>query len=178
MAAMVFPDNTVLCNFGAVGRLDLLEGWLRGRGRWVEAVAREATQSADYIDGLQLIASDGWLGEPIEISDPAAVRQVESIRRFSLGGSPNRPLQHLGEAQTCFVLAEDPAFAGSWWISDDEDAYEYANHRNIYAYRTIDIMKALVADGDLTSRQAFDLMVAMKACGRVLEMPSAPRDLE
>lgn len=28
MAAAVFPDNTVLCNFAAVHRLDLLEGWL------------------------------------------------------------------------------------------------------------------------------------------------------
>lgn len=38
MADPVFPDNTVLCNFAAIERLDLLIGWLRGRGRWTEAV--------------------------------------------------------------------------------------------------------------------------------------------
>jgi hypothetical protein len=178
MPALVFPDNTVLCNFGAVGRLDLLRDWLRGRGRWVEAVAYEASRSADHIRGLGLIGREGWLGEPIEISDPAAVERVESIRRFALGGSAACPLQHLGEAQTCYLLAEDPVYAGSWWVSDDEDAYDYACRRGIQAYRTIDIMKALVADGDLTSRQAFDLMAAMEACERCLEMPSSPQDLE
>ena len=35
----LFPDNTVLCNFGTVGRLDLLRKVLDGCGRWTEAVA-------------------------------------------------------------------------------------------------------------------------------------------
>lgn len=34
-----FPDNTVLCNFSAVGSLSLLEKVLDGRGRWTQAVA-------------------------------------------------------------------------------------------------------------------------------------------
>ena len=36
MVQGLFPDNTVLCNFAAVERLDLLRDWLRGRGRWTE----------------------------------------------------------------------------------------------------------------------------------------------
>lgn len=34
MAPVVFPDNTVFCNFAAVERVDLLITRLRGRGRW------------------------------------------------------------------------------------------------------------------------------------------------
>ena len=34
MAPVVFPDNTVFCNFTAVERIGLLIAWLRGRGRW------------------------------------------------------------------------------------------------------------------------------------------------
>ena len=32
--AVVFPDNTVFCNFTAVERIGLLIAWLRGRSRW------------------------------------------------------------------------------------------------------------------------------------------------
>lgn len=42
MTDHLFPDNTVLCNFAAVNRLDLLKSVLSGRGRWTEAVAYEA----------------------------------------------------------------------------------------------------------------------------------------
>lgn len=45
MSALIFPDNTVLCNFAAVERIDLLMDWLRGRGRWCAAVHREASDS-------------------------------------------------------------------------------------------------------------------------------------
>ena len=34
MAPVVFPDNTVFCNFTAVERIGLLIAWFRGRGRW------------------------------------------------------------------------------------------------------------------------------------------------
>ena len=70
MTVAVFPDNTVLCNFAAIDRVDLLATILRGRGRWVEAVAYEAERSSRYLPGLRRIAREGWLGEPIGIEDP------------------------------------------------------------------------------------------------------------
>lgn len=48
----LFPDNTVLCNFGTVSRLDLLRKVLDGCGRWTEAVAEEARRSAAYVRDL------------------------------------------------------------------------------------------------------------------------------
>ena len=61
----LFPDNTVLCNFGTVGRLDLLRKVLDGCGRWTEAVAEEARRSAAYVRDLTRLPTEGWLGEPI-----------------------------------------------------------------------------------------------------------------
>ena len=49
MTAFWFPDNTVLRNFAAVKRLDLLESVLAGRGRWTAAVAYEATASTRFL---------------------------------------------------------------------------------------------------------------------------------
>lgn len=56
---LVFPDNTVLCNFAAVSRLDLLERILLGRGRWSEAVAYEAGRSSAYLPDLKTLPVAG-----------------------------------------------------------------------------------------------------------------------
>jgi hypothetical protein len=46
MSECLFPDNTVLCNFAALDRLDLLAAVLGGRARWTEDVAYETGKSA------------------------------------------------------------------------------------------------------------------------------------
>ena len=104
MTEFLFPDNTVLCNFAAVDRLDLLKAVLGGRGRWTEAVAYEASSSARMLPALRGLAESGWLDEPIEIVDDSDVQAVERIRRAVFGGTEVKPLQHLGEAQTCRVI--------------------------------------------------------------------------
>lgn len=178
MAAAIFPDNTVLVNFAAVRRLDLLEGWLRGRGRWTEAVAFEAGRSGRYWPDLNGLRQAGWLGDPVEISNPDAVAAVERLRRVVFGGSSLEPLKHLGESQTCHLIGTDSAWKGSWWVSDDRDALGYARHQGIFTYETIDVVKFVVADGDLTARMAFDLMQEMdRVRGGGLRIPGRPADL-
>lgn len=88
-----------------------------------------------------------------------------------------KPTQHLGEAQTCFLLSEVDEFAGSWWITDDEDAYEYATGRNITSRRTVDIMRHIVVDGDLVADTAFALMQQMADRDRGLFLPQRASDL-
>lgn len=66
------------------------------------------------------------MGEPIEVTEESEVQRVNRIRRAVFGGVDDRPLEHLGEAETCFVLKEWSQFAGSWWISDDQEALRYA----------------------------------------------------
>ena len=58
MTEHLFPDNTVLCNFAAVNRLDLLRSVLGGRGRWTEAVAYEASRSAAKLPPLLTLPFD------------------------------------------------------------------------------------------------------------------------
>jgi predicted nucleic acid-binding protein len=177
MTELLFPDNTVLCNFAAVDRLDLLKSALNGRGRWTEAVAYEASKSARMLPALRGIAKSGWLDGPIEVADDSDVQAVERIRRAVFGGTEVKPLQHLGEAQTCHVILNWGAFAGSWWISDDREALRYARFQGITTRETIDLMSVAVVNGDIAARDGFDLMVKMADSGRHLRLPYSAQDL-
>ncbi|SDI90815.1 hypothetical protein SAMN05444157_0743 [Frankineae bacterium MT45] len=150
MTAHLFPDNTVLCNFASVHRLDLLRSVLNGNGRWTEAIAYEASRSAAYLPDLRTLASDGWLGEPIEFESDADVAAVERLRRSAFGGTSDAPLQHLGEAQTCHLLLSRPEFAGAWWISDDREALRFARFRGITTWETSDLLELAATNGDET----------------------------
>jgi hypothetical protein len=177
MTQFLFPDNTVLCNFAAVDQLDLLKAVLGGRGRWTEAVAFEADNSARVLPALRALTESGWLDEPIEISDDSDVRQIERIRRAVFGGTEDKPLQHLGEAQTCHVIMNWTSFAGAWWISDDREALRYARFQGITTRETVDLMNIAVVNGDIAARDAYDLMMAMADCGRFLRLPGSVEDL-
>ncbi len=177
MAQHLFPDNTVLCNFAAVDRLDLLKSVLGGRGRWTEAVAYEASRSAAKLPPLLRLPLESWLDDPIEITDPGDVRRIARIRRAVFDGTDDQPLKHLGEAQTCYVIKNWSSFAGAWWISDDGDAIRYAKFQNIITRETIDIFSIAVADGDIGATEAFRLMEQMAACDRHLRLPKSAQDL-
>jgi predicted nucleic acid-binding protein len=178
MTEFLFPDNTVLCNFAAVNRLDLLKAVLDGRGRWTEAVAYEATQSARVHPDLGGLATDQWLGEPIEIGDDSEIQQINAIRRAVFGGTDNEPLKHLGEAQTCFVILKWSEFAGSWWISDDREALRYARLQGITTRETIDLVSTAVVYGHIRAHEGFGLMQQMATQGRHLRLPGSAADLQ
>lgn len=94
MSEYLFPDTTVLCNFAAVDRLDLLATVLNGRGRWTQAVAYEAERSARYLPCLADLPRNRSLGDPIEITAPSEIQQVNRIRRAVFGGTDDEPLKH------------------------------------------------------------------------------------
>ncbi len=177
MTTFLFPDNTVLCNFAAVDRLDLLQVVLNGRGRWTAAVAFEASRSARHHPALAGVPAAGWLDEPIEITAESDVQRVNRVRRAVFGGTDDKPLQHLGEAETCVVIKEWAAFDGSWWISDDREALRYARFQGITTYETIDLLSMAVADGDVTDKQAYEVMLHMSEKGRSLRLPRSASDL-
>lgn len=177
MSSFVFPDNTVLCNFAVVGRLDLLESVLLGRGRWTEAVAYEAGRSAQHIPDLAAVAGGGWLGDPIEVVKESDTQHVERIRRAVFGGTEEDPLKHLGEAQTCYVLQRWPDLAGSWWVSDDRESLRYARQQGITTRETIDLVSGAAVNGDIKARAGYELLHNMIGFDRTLRLPKSPQDL-
>ncbi len=177
--AEAFPDNTVLCNFAAIDQLSVLHNWLGDRGRWSEAVAAEAAMSAGHLPVLAQVEKEGWLGEPISVTDQSAVTQIEGIRLHVFGGVRSRPLQHLGEAQTLWLLQNDEECAGAVWLSDDQDSLIFARQQGVRAIDTCDVMRHLIADGDLTNASAYALLEDMAASGRDgVRLPSRAQDLQ
>jgi hypothetical protein len=69
-------------------------------------------------------------------------------------------------------------FSSAWWVSDDRDALEYARNQRIMTYQSLDVMRMIVADGDLTPEAALHLMRDMQASGRNLEVPATARGLQ
>ncbi|MFF2622453.1 hypothetical protein [Oerskovia jenensis] len=176
-AAYWFPDNSTLCNFGAVQRIGLLERVLISRGRWTSAVEFEVRRSLNYVSGLAPLLDGAWLGEAI---DPVAEQamEIENVRQAVFGGKATEPLKHLGEAQTCFVLRTDPGLRSSaTWITDDLAAYDYGKASGLLTWSTRDV-EYLIADGDLSPAQGYDLLGEMQDNDRcVLRMPGAAAEL-
>lgn len=166
MTVALLLDNTVLCNFAGVGRLDLLESLLRGRGRWTEAVAYEAERSSRWLTDLRELLAGDWLGEPIEIDDPTDVDRVERIRRSVFGGTMDEPLKHLGEAQSTYLLQHDPALAGARWVSDDRVAVDYARRQGLLVWETQDLLWDGVAMAELTQAAASNILRGMAQRGQ------------
>ena len=75
------------------------------------------------------------------------------------------------------MIKEWAEFAGSWWISDDREAVRYARFQGITTYETIDLMSMAVGDGDITEKQAYEVMVHMRKEGRSLRLPRSAPDL-
>jgi hypothetical protein len=172
-----FPDNSVLCNFAAVQKIGLLKGDLQDRGRWSSAVAFEAENSSAFLPNLRELIDGGWLRDPIETTD-AEAEAIDRIRVAAFGGNAQRPLQHLGEAETCHLLRTRPEFADSIWITDDVAALDFGRRGGLTTWSTRTIIEHLIADGGLTEQGGYDLLGAMEAAGRfVYNMPGAAREL-
>ncbi|MGP9017540.1 hypothetical protein ACT1U9_03905 [Streptomyces sp. BR1] len=177
MSDILFPDNTVLCNFAAVERLDLLCAVLDGRGRWTEAVAREARKSARELPALHDLKQQGWLGEAIRVAAPDDLKNIQHLRTDIFGGQFDRQLEHLGEATTCHIIQNWPQFAGAWWISDDKSALEYAIGQGIMTAETLSVMQLAVKAGFVTAEEGFALMQKMHQLDRNPRRPRSVTDL-
>lgn len=137
MSAYLFPDVTVVRNFAMSGRLDALRSLLHGRGRWTAATAFEAGRTPGASAALASIVAQGWLGEPLEITDPDEIRRVQLLRRAVFGGAFDDPLGRLGEAETWHVLREWDAYADGILVTDDPALLRHAYRCGVRTQRTL-----------------------------------------
>lgn len=148
-----------------------------GRGRWTEAVADEARRSSRHLSALTDLFREAWLGDPIELISDEEIDAVRRIRRVVFGGTEAEPTKHLGEAMTCYLIRARDELSGSWWLTDDQEARRYAIRQQITTRDTLDVMSEIVADGDLTTADAYALMRTMAARDRQMRQPARPSDL-
>ncbi len=177
MSTFWFPDTSVLCNFGAVDRLDLVKRDLTERGRWTAAVEYEVGNSVNWVPALRVLVDEAWLRDAVEPTEDEA-KTVERIRVAEFGGTTTMPTQHLGEAETCHVIRSRAEFRGSVWITDDVAAFSHGRRLGITTWSTRTMVEHLIADGDINERAGFDLLTAIQHAGRfVLNMPASAAGL-
>lgn len=175
MMRHLFPDNTVLCNYACVERIDLLELLVAGNGGWTQAVKYEVGKSTNVWPALQQISDNNILGEAIEVTDADMVQRIRIAR---LGGDKNKPLQHLGEAETVYLLQHSAVYKDSIWITDDRDAYDFGMQQGLITKDTVETLQMLMANGELTRDEAFSLLVQMQDSGRNFRwLPASKHEL-
>lgn len=140
-------------------------------------MAYEVRKSVGHIASLGAIVTENWLGEPVEIPSNQAAA-VERVRIAAFGGTPDRPLKHLGEAETLHLLCEKAEYSSSAWITDDRAAYEFAKSKGVITRSTRDLVEFLLSESELTSEDGYLLLCEIEDAGRyVHRMPASAREL-
>lgn len=172
----LFPDNSVVVCFAHADELGVLEQYLRGNGRVVEAVSREISDSAGHVPALKKLNQQDWFGEAIPIVG-AGIPAVEGIRVAVFGGGKAKPRQHLGESQTLHLLQTDSTYKDSIWLTEDREAYRFAQRQHITTRDTFGILCDMVGYLDLSIDRAFEIAQhILDAGGPMLREPASPRD--
>lgn len=175
MTEYVLVDNTVLCNFAAVGRLDLLEAALEGRCRVTAAVNQEMERSVPEVPGLIAAVGAAWLGDPIVVDDDNG--NIKRWRQGRLRGTKHHPLEHLGEAESCHVLERWPRFRDSWLATDDRSAIRVARQQGIVVGLTQDLVAMAVRSGTATPEEGLDVITDMEQEDRNPRRPASIEEL-
>lgn len=167
----VYFDTCTLSNFAAVDRLDLLEERYGYRTRWTETVRLEVKRGVRSSPYLQRVLDATWLGDPLEIEGTtAALTEIDNIRR-GLGGTADKPLEHLGEAEIIYYIESvDPS---GTLISDDYSALDFAAARGIATIDTRRILEECHSLGEIGCPDAFRLMQEMQSHDRMVRVPAS-----
>lgn len=177
MTRFLFPDNSVVVSFACADELRVLKAYLNGSGRVVEAVAREITDSTAMTPNLSTLDVEEWFGTPIPINRKRDVLRVEGIRVAVFGGTKAKPRQHLGESQTLHLLKDEAEFRDSTWLTEDRDAFDFANRQHITTRDIHGILCDLVGFGEITADRAYEVAQHILDAGRgLLQPPTSASD--
>jgi predicted nucleic acid-binding protein len=137
VSILLFADNTVLVNFALLGRMDLLESVLNGKGAWCNEVARECGLSAREPDLASLDEAARIFGNP---HMPTPVERVDTIQIRTMMSKPGDARHaHLGEAETIAIISRRQIRVV--FVTDDADAFAYASKQGIQVIGTWDLLR-------------------------------------
>jgi predicted nucleic acid-binding protein len=174
-----FPDNTVLCNFASVSRMDLLHEFLGTHGRLAQSVEAEARASIAHWPLVEVVFRDGWFPPGVAAARSGEPERVETFRTVRMFGDPMKPLEHLGESETFVLIQGRDEYRGATFITDDHDAYRVVGRLGVNVKDTVDVLQHLVGWNSLTASEAYDLTLEMEFRGRELRrLPQSSREFE
>jgi len=171
---LLFPDNTVLVNFGLTGRVDLFAELVDGRGAWTISIAEECQKSAER-PGLESLARMPEILGAALMPDPAE-RLTTLAFRERLAAPGDRRSMHLGESEALAILVSRRLQAV--FVTDDRGAARLASAGDVgvRTYTTGDLLKLAVRSKRVDADTAWDLMGVLRAAGR--KVPGMPGSRE
>lgn len=172
MAGPVLYDAVTLRHFAAVRRLDLLRlcHEAHDEPRWAEAVKHEISDArlAGHGECAEILTFS-WLGEPLE--PQAEDQRAINFLRIALGdagttASGDGLHRNLGEAESIH-LAQKHAYQ---FVTDDNEAHLIATRRLGMGrvFDTVDVLRKLVAMGEVNAAEACAIAAAIRSSGRDL----------
>ncbi len=170
MGVLLFPDNTVLVNFGLLGRVDLFGELVDGRGAWTNAIAEECARSARQ-PGLEALARiPVLLGAPLM---PTKSERIDTLAlRQQMADPFDPPHRHLGEAEAITMIAARGIAAA--FVTDDGGARREAAKHRIPLATTGDLLRLAVRVSKIDPGDGWDLVLELRRLGR--KVPSMPGD--
>jgi len=163
-STLLFPDNTVLVNFGILDEVDTLLSLLsRIQGAWCATVAQECSRSAG-IDGLQDLAHVAEvLGVPL-FPETQAEHQHVRMMQARLSSPGDTMHDHLGEAETIALVVHRGISAA--FVTDDKAARRLAEAQGINCYSTFDLLKLCYRAGLLDADTLWVHLCTLRAESR------------
>lgn len=153
-------ETTVLSAFAIAGRLGNLETRYSSRAHWVDVVHAEIANGLSVVPALGDVLVATWLPPPIETF---ALADIERTRQL-LGGHSRQPSKHLGEAASIVYALR----GGLTLATDDRDAKRVAESCGCAVVTTVTILRACVADRQLTLTDANSMLASLVRQGRRL----------
>lgn len=151
MSVTCFPDNTVLINFGFIGRIDLLEKLLPTR-MWCLTVSRECRQSFSVRGFTTYESVRKLFGEPLV---PTGGERINTQQmRDDIASPEDKPDAHMGEAET-ITIAKSRRFSSPMFVTDDKGATALAKQEGLGVITTWMLIKMAVRRKHLTEAEAY-----------------------
>lgn len=170
MAHLLFPDNTVLVNFGLMGRVDLFAELVDGRGAWTNTIAEECRRSSRQAGLESLARMPEILGAALI---PTPVERIDTlVLRERLAAPGEARTAHLGESEALAILVSRRLSAV--FITDDRGAARLAAAEDVQVrtYTTGDLLRLAVRSKRLDADTAWDLVTLLRSKSR--HVPGMP----
>lgn len=103
---------------------------------------------------------------------------MEGIRVHRFGGDRNRPKQHLGESETLYVIQFVSGYSDAVWVTEDKSAYQFGKNKGIVTRNTFEVLRGMVAFGDISKEDAFAWAQYLDGIERLFYCPRDAEEFE
>ena len=171
----IFPDTSLLMNFAAVSRMDLVKEVVKDRGCWTEAIHDEVQRWSQELRYQALAEVFDFMPPEPHIARSEEMATGEVIRR-RLAKPGDARSQHWGECETLAVIHHRYDERTVLVLSEDAGVLAECRHQGIETVTTRVLLELAAMRSYISWLQAEEIAQLLKDMGEpVLNYPPAIR---